>query len=350
MNRSFCKSRGFTLVELLVVIAIIGILVALLLPAVQAAREAARRMSCGNNMKQLALATHNYHDTYKTLPWNFDRRSNNNGMSGGVGTANQPISMSWIVYTLPFIEQGPLYDRFNFTTDATAGSTFFVDSTNNRPLRSTIIPSLMCPSNPHEPVRTNRGQLDYDWTTTWDAPGARTDYVGNMGFVWTGWKDCSDTSIPIGSSSGAPWVDPGVRVGSVGPTAGVFWFNGTARLAQITDGTSNTVLLLEDHNWAGFFGTAPNIKAWKSDFNYSGMWASAIGSINTVSEPINSFPKGITNQNYDNRCTNWSSAHPGGAMAAVSDGSVRFAAETTDLQVLQAVSSRGGGEATTWKD
>ncbi|MEX0818435.1 MAG: DUF1559 domain-containing protein, partial [Pirellulaceae bacterium] len=94
------RTQGFTLVELLVVIAIIGILVALLLPAVQAAREAARRMSCNNNLKQLALAAHNYHDTYKVFPAN----ANNRDASRGKPPTN---GFSWISKTLPFFEQGP---------------------------------------------------------------------------------------------------------------------------------------------------------------------------------------------------------------------------------------------------
>jgi prepilin-type N-terminal cleavage/methylation domain-containing protein len=99
------KRIGFTLVELLVVIAIIGILVALLLPAVQAAREAARRMSCGNNLKQIGLSCHNYHDTYKTFP------------PGNITPGNccgTPSAATWTLFILPFLEQQPLHDRYNF--------------------------------------------------------------------------------------------------------------------------------------------------------------------------------------------------------------------------------------------
>ncbi len=99
MYRSNSFRRGFTLVELLVVIAIIGVLVALLLPAVQAAREAARRMQCVNNLKQLGLATHNYHDTYQTFPSGYIRTSNAQGWG-------------WGALTLPFIEQVPLSQRY----------------------------------------------------------------------------------------------------------------------------------------------------------------------------------------------------------------------------------------------
>src|SRR5688500_207828 len=103
LSRSRAKA-GFTLVELLVVIAIIGILVALLLPAVQAAREAARRMSCGNNLKQIALSLQNYHDTYKVFP------------PGGVGSNNlaNPNYATWSIFILPFMEQQNLHSRYDF--------------------------------------------------------------------------------------------------------------------------------------------------------------------------------------------------------------------------------------------
>ena len=105
------KSRGFTLVELLVVIAIIGILVALLLPAVQAAREAARRMSCGNNLKQLALSLHNYHDVHKSFPFGI------RASTDGSGASQNGWGPSWYVGTLPFCEQQPMYDAFAWGRD-----------------------------------------------------------------------------------------------------------------------------------------------------------------------------------------------------------------------------------------
>src|SRR6056297_1076372 len=101
MKKFFSPRRGFTLVELLVVIAIIGILVALLLPAVQAAREAARRMQCGNNLKQMALAMHNYHDTHKAFPFSYM-----------IDPSNLNVQ-SWGTRLLPFIEQSAIYDRWD---------------------------------------------------------------------------------------------------------------------------------------------------------------------------------------------------------------------------------------------
>lgn len=334
------RTRGFTLVELLVVIAIIGILVALLLPAVQAAREAARRMSCSNNMKQLALACHNYADTHKTFPWNFDNRSNNGGL-GNPGAGRHGIAMSWIVAVLPYIEQAPLHDQMDFRDRNRA----FVDNNRNRPLRQTVIPVTVCPSNPHPKILPNRtSAMAYTGShglggngNSATFGGARTDYVGNMGWVWTGWKDCGPTG-----RNGSPWVDPGTKYAAV-PRGGVFWWNGGARFADIIDGTSNTVAIYENHNWRGQTGNPA--RANKGQFNKAGLWISPHGAIDAQTGPINAFAR-----NNDARCTNWSSAHPGGAQAGLGDGSVRFVSETASLALLQAVITRQGGETQSWED
>ena len=137
--------KAFTLVELLVVIAIIGILVALLLPAIQAAREAARRSECGNKLKQIALALQNYHDTYKTLP------------CGGW----QDTQMSWLVSVLPFVEQQTLFDQFIFTTGA-------YTQTGKNALAANPIPAYLCPSGVIK--------MSQETTTLYT-----THYYGNMG-------------------------------------------------------------------------------------------------------------------------------------------------------------------------
>ncbi|MEC8306046.1 MAG: DUF1559 domain-containing protein, partial [Planctomycetota bacterium] len=135
--------RGFTLVELLVVIAIIGILIALLLPAVQMAREAARRISCGNNLKQYGIALHLYHDTHKQIP---------PGGGRGWGTPVQNPRIGWQVRVLPFMEQNALYERLNQNA-AAAYDGFVPFEGQNVRARTIQVPYAMCPSDPRDRVR-----------------------------------------------------------------------------------------------------------------------------------------------------------------------------------------------------
>jgi prepilin-type N-terminal cleavage/methylation domain-containing protein len=161
MRRFWSSRTGFTLVELLVVIAIIGILIALLLPAVQAAREAARRSQCTNNMKQIGLALHNYHDTHKTFPpaaiWGTP-----NTPANVLGRLPDPYHHTWCTAILPFMEQQPLYDTVDFRLRAW-GQTIV----------STQVQTLRCPSD--------SGGLDSPADTD---NIAITNYPGTMGFHW----------------------------------------------------------------------------------------------------------------------------------------------------------------------
>ncbi|MEO8493827.1 MAG: DUF1559 domain-containing protein [Planctomycetota bacterium] len=189
------RRQGFTLVELLVVIAIIGILVALLLPAVQAAREAARRMQCTNNLKQIAISLHNYHDTYKNFPAGYYQVT--------TGVANES---TWITHTLPFIEQKSLHDlitvweRFG---SPPAGSGI-------QKVTSTFIPGMICPSDVKVKVALG------NW--------ARGNYVGNNGI--------------------GPMFTEGQNSVPRGPI-GVFPQNESRNMAEILDGTSNTAMVSE---------------------------------------------------------------------------------------------------------
>jgi type II secretory pathway pseudopilin PulG len=332
-------------VELLVVIAIIGILVALLLPAVQAAREAARRMSCSNNMKQIGLALHNYADTYEVMAWNFDGSrqdtgtgADNNGLlRSRNGSTPRRLSMSWLVLTLPFLEQQPLHDRFDFSRDS---GNHFIDNGVNRPLRQTSLSVLQCPSNPHSKVLPNNCSMDYSLNGGGNGGrfnGGRNDYVGSMGWVWTGWKDCGTTG-----QNGAAWTHPNKAFAAV-QNGGVFWWNGGARFADIVDGTSNTVAFYENHNWRGQTGNPPRPN--KGEHNKTGLWVAPLGAIDATTQAINAFAR-----NNDTRCTNWSSAHPGGALGGLGDGSVRFVSETASLALLRAVVTRAGGESLSFDD
>ncbi len=200
-KRRFGKS-GFTLVELLVVIAIIGILVALLLPAVQAAREAARRMSCSNNMKQIGLAMQNYHDTYKTFP--------PDAIYGIPTTTPQRAYWhTWCTAILPFMEQMPLYDSVDFKLRAWG-----------QKIVSTPVANFLCPSDDgygRDPAQTHNIAV--------------THYVANGGWHW--WRDAA---VPNGNLvAGADYQ-------------GVFSGGQCTNMAKITDGTSNTIVVAEGNS------------------------------------------------------------------------------------------------------
>ncbi|MDP6554755.1 MAG: DUF1559 domain-containing protein, partial [Pirellulaceae bacterium] len=170
------KTRGFTLVELLVVIAIIGILVALLLPAVQAAREAARRMSCSNNLKQIGIALHNYHDTYKTFPpdaiwWGGNRKTGLSRTTNNAGVSGGQRNYTWIALILPFMEQQPLHDRIDFKVPGLRQNIG-----NNTELQSVVLPAFLCPSDPTYGDKPQAGD------STSPQGFGYTSYAGNAGW------------------------------------------------------------------------------------------------------------------------------------------------------------------------
>ena len=180
--------RAFTLIELLVVIAIIAILIALLLPAVQQAREAARRTQCKNNLKQLGLACHNYHDTFGQFPQNYDGRPvaemTLGQWQGGKG------SFGWIVMALPYLEQAPLYQQFDFSDQSGGSGSLGWTSQKNTTAATAILSALMCPSNP-QPSRVIVDVAGCGGGGTFGgAQVGRTDYTGNLGFIAGDWRSC----------------------------------------------------------------------------------------------------------------------------------------------------------------
>jgi prepilin-type N-terminal cleavage/methylation domain-containing protein len=217
MNR--VRRDGFTLIELLVVIAIIGVLVALLLPAVQMAREAARRMQCTNNAKQVGLALHNYHDVHSRFPkivWGLpDRPANESG-----GTLPLAFHHTWITAILPFMEQQNLYDQVNISIRAWG-----------QPHIGTLLPALRCPSD------GGFGSSTETWGIAW------TNYAGSEGYHW--WS-----LAPVGPWE--PWLSQGwVRDADV---TGLFAPGREWRsLSDIWDGASNTVIVAERDSW-GYYG------------------------------------------------------------------------------------------------
>jgi prepilin-type N-terminal cleavage/methylation domain-containing protein len=340
MQVSLRRRAGFTLVELLVVIAIIGILVGLLLPAVQAAREAARRMQCSNNLKQIGLAAQNYHDAYKTLPWNSD--SAGDWTNGNNRPKNHPrdhwMTFSWLTGILPYIEQKNIYDRINWNTWGSP-----LDPTNE-PLARTVIGAYICPSNDQPALR------DGQWSNYGQArvgTMAGTDYVGNMGHIWGGWKDCgavpdfpgpaNNPNLFVKGSAGTPWVN-GDYLNEQVNINGCFKYFGSVKMAAVKDGTSNTVLAFEEMHWRG--GDQPQ---FDYGYNDTAGWMSPVGAINTVRNPINNRNRAWQWGAGDRRCAGWSSYHTGGAQAVRVDGSVQFVSENVDHVTRYALGVRNDG-------
>jgi len=327
-------SRGFTLVELLVVIAIIGILIAMLLPAVQAAREAARRAECTNNLRQLALAAHHYHDAVGSFPPGILLSQYSAG-SGRYRGANL------FVFLLPYFEQGNLYDEWDFA-DPNAN---FSGGMQSRAARG---PNLLCPSEPEREnplyysTRLTGSSIDrYLKVTSYAGNGGTRSYHPASGFLAT------DGVFFLAGPGSLP--EPNQQ---------------PVRLADVTDGTSNTLLLGERSRWAPHYNTFA-AQGWDWAFRYYGNWAatSALGlahvTLSTYA-PINyrlpfdydhragASPPADSAADFkyyiDLRVCAYGSSHPGGANLATCDGSVRFFSETIPMITLQALSTRQGGE------
>ncbi len=326
------RKAAFTLIELLVVIAIIAILIALLLPAVQQAREAARRSTCKNNLKQLGLALHNYHDGFRIFPTNRMYRSAYDwtastwteayGPSTPAGPHYNHGSLGWTVMLLPYLDQAPLYKKVDLLT-VSASPLPLVDNPANRAIRREILPGLLCPSNPQPSLVLNQvGQMD-SWNDGLD--GGRTDYVGNMGWMNPGHRDC-----PFVNYGGEGWAwHNSLTMPPLQDNNGVFGFNGCVKIAELTDGTANTVALIEDHHWTQ--------KATPSAYQGDAMWFGPF-AIHSMKMPINTNPQG------DFRCDQWSSTHSSGAHSVMGDGAVRYVSQNLDWRVRRALATRAGSE------
>ncbi len=346
------RSRGFTLVELLVVIAIIGILVALLLPAVQAAREAARRMSCSNNLKQLGLALHNYHDTYKTFPFGegaepsaATRTANSLG-----GRWNGP---NWRVHLLPFIEQAPMYDQLSMSHTFDACRPGFNNATAGGPnsvLSGYTVPVYRCPSSS---LPINGRNVNPSPTNNNVHNAQLIDYVGVQGAAFDEAFAHDDGNSPF-PTFGACSRQTGY--GGIYCNNGVLVPNTPMKFADITDGTANTLAIAEqsgpivDQNgrrrrdirsnyyggWSGH--TRGDMPRW-------GWGGSPWGSGTTVIRykiNLNSAPVGA-NSTWDAN-TILTSEHPGGIQATKADGSVDFIPETIDMLILRRLGSKSDGQ------
>ena len=310
------RRMGFTLVELLVVIAIIGILIALLLPAVQAAREAARRMQCSNNLKQIGLALHNYHNTNKCFPPG----------SFWYGTDYANYRGSILVRLLPFLEQQPLYDLFDFKNSAGVSIDNQTLPGSSEFIQSTIVPVYVCPSDNHPGVLNGRALHNYAASI-----GPTTHY------------DNPDCRCPGYDSWNAYAPDPwGGRYGSATRFAGPFFrwpVNTQTKIRDCTDGLSSTIYFGEVRPMC----SAHNSNGWGSSNNGQGL-TSTIVPINYDSCNETGTTDGCQRPCNWNTELGFKSRHPGGAQFLFGDGSVHFLPETIDHWNYQYLGAKADGQ------
>ncbi len=293
------QRTAFTLIELLVVIAIIAVLIGLLLPAVQKVREAAARTQCVNNLKQIGLALHSYHDANKQFPQGYASGFDGSGNDTGPG-------WGWAAFILPQMEQQPLFNGIAFAQP--------IEAAVNTNARTTTLKSYLCPSDtpPAQafPVGPRNGSGQLTSTTCSVAPAS---YVGNFGV-------------------GEPGVDG----------EGVFFRGSTVKIGDITDGTSGTLMVGErsfryaESTWVGAVtGT-----------NFASVLGSPLpGQVYNAS----SFVLGHTSDSYGgptgpNDANNFTSNHTGGVNFVFADGHVTFLGGSVNYQVYKALSTRAGGE------
>jgi prepilin-type N-terminal cleavage/methylation domain-containing protein/prepilin-type processing-associated H-X9-DG protein len=313
--------RAFTLIELLVVVAIIAILIGLLLPAVQKVREAAARAKCQNNLKQLGLAVHSYHDASNQIPPNAKTISYNwAGDSARSGTD----TWTWIARILPYIEQGTLATQYNIP-NGTLG--------NAQAGIAVVVPGLLCPS------ATESGLTATDWANIKGITMALTNYQGCSGSNWgyntgntfnTAFPICDSSIGPCGGTA-SPNGEDGLDHGN-----GIFYRtsgNRPLQLVGILDGTSNTFMIGE------------NLHSYNQ---HTGGWAYPNYVNATCAIPLNynDGPPGTPSAGYGNWPNRYSfhSRHNGGANFCLADASVRFVSDSIDLTTYRALSTIKGGE------
>jgi prepilin-type N-terminal cleavage/methylation domain-containing protein/prepilin-type processing-associated H-X9-DG protein len=330
------RGRGFTLVELLVVIAIIGVLVALLLPAVQAAREAARRMQCSNNLKQLGLALHNYHDANKKFP----PGGMSYGHAWGTG-ANDPLILNrnGLVSLLPYAEQQNLYDRFDMrfafcdyvrNSSAPVAGLGTPQFANNALLCTTVLQMFTCPSDNGDPLLG-------DWDGYRPMAGLR-GYKTNYDFSFSASFNGTFNS----------WRDYGNGWGPYSWKR-LFGENSSGKFKDMADGTSSTVAMVERlHNVVDGQCSAWGYRGWATsgvDIGYPAYDGRSpinnwdCGGIRGCWAPdVTDMPGTLAEWNYPG------SMHPGGCQVLMGDGSVQFQGATTAMDILAAIASMAGRE------
>jgi prepilin-type N-terminal cleavage/methylation domain-containing protein/prepilin-type processing-associated H-X9-DG protein len=355
------KSRlGFTLVELLVVIAIIGVLIALLLPAVQAAREAARRTQCANNLKQYGLGIHNYHDTFKLLPPGGSNDTDANTPGGWRGA---PPGIGWQVRILPFTEQTALYEKLNMRLRYVPYQPVYkpkdtnpTDPTTWSPACSHQTPYAQCPDDDTDPTASNDGR---NW--------AQSSYAGNVGAqrasnvaacdIFTvnhvhidpehGGANRGQTSNKQALSGIFGWAtmdtrDPQKNAANVSK---VTWLS----LADVKDGTSNTFAVGEIIGLCNV-NSGANRSWWETQGNTGqgttcqplNMKTTCVSSQAEAERRLYIYPQCFGKGNW-NFVWGYRSNHPAGANFLMADGSVQFINDSINIHIYRAYGGRDDG-------
>lgn len=327
---------AFTLIELLVVIAIIAILIALLVPAVQKVREAAARTQCANNLKQLGVALHNFHDVNKRLP---------PGAANDVrpfGTAGSPQwGSSWKVYILPYIEQEPIHKRWQFTSNSG-----YQNANNGNTIANVMISVYRCPSSPVPEFHLSSG---------YGVQKMHTSYTGIAGSAITGSGRYNATCC-----NGA---------GNIASDNGVLYAGSRVQLTGMGDGTSNTWMVGEQSDHLRDVNRQPVTAGYSSGVgNSAGLYGWTMGAAHPANGNVSTWGDGrhfnctavryrINQTGFSNSAgsgTNndvglnfpLNSGHTGGINVLVGDATVRYYSDSIDISVIHALCTRSGSETT----
>lgn len=307
------QATGFTLIELLVVIAIIAILIALLVPAVQKVRAAAARTQCTNNLKQLGIAVHSYHDANKRTPPNATIANYNWGSDQNVAG---PSTWTWIARIMPYIDQGPVATQFDIP-----GGTYL--NAQSKGAFTIVFPVLRCPSDPTSGVATST-----NWANWGGISMSLINYKGVSGSNW-GVNGLGTGTFTTAFANADP--DPNVGMRGLDRGNGMFYRSDGARkltLVGITDGTSNTLMIGESSH---------------SFDTHCGGWAMYNYVNGTCAIPLNNRDPAGNASNWPNRYS-FKSYHEGGGHFCFSDGTVRFVQDGINLATYRALATIRGGE------